>query len=97
MHTLKQLIKHHEMGIHDIIHDAAGHLVDSLTDSAEIDPSKPVHMAVGSILYSLCFGHHMKLHEDNGFCQMVLSENPSTELFGAGHQNDLLPSVLHNL
>ena len=96
MRTLKKLMDDNELGLQDIIDDAAERFVDSLNNEQEQDPSKAVHTAIGSILYSLCFGNRKQLQDDTEFCKMVLAENPSTELFAAGHQDDLLPSMLRS-
>ena len=48
-------------------------------------------IAVGSILYSVCFGADHRLVDNLDLCALLLADNPGTELFGAGNQTDFVP------
>ena len=61
-------------------------------DARPINPAGDVSLSVGGVLYSLCFGQHADIRDDADYRQFVTETNPSTELFAAGNQVELLPS-----
>jgi len=57
-----------------------------------VDPAADVTLSVGGVLYSLCFGQHADIRDDADYREFVTETNPSTELFAAGNQVELLPA-----
>lgn len=53
---------------------------------AGFDPANSVSTTVGSALYSMCYGIDDKLVDDKEYSEMLLGENPGTELFAIGKQ-----------
>ena len=50
-----------------------------------------IKRAIGGVMFSLCYGDEANIDDDELCLRLVTGENPSTELFGAGNQVDLLP------
>jgi len=50
------------------------------------DPTKDVHCAVGSALYSMCYGINERLEDNTEYFDLLLGENPGTELLAIGRQ-----------
>ena len=79
----------------EVVRREAAGLVELWTrrvDARPLDPASDVTLAVGGVLYSLCFGRHADIRDDADYRQFVAESNPSTELFAAGNQVELLPA-----
>ena len=96
MLALRSLISDPDFDLDYIIQRSTEILLDNILTSKDQDPINPsyaVHLAIGSILYSLCFGKDQVLLDDDEYRKILTCTNPSTELFAAGQQVDLLPWI----
>lgn len=73
-------------------------VVDDGGGVSGIDPTRDLILAVGGILYSVCFGADVLLIDDEEYCKVLLTHHPGTELFAVGNQVlDLVPSSFNRL